>query len=137
MEQNNFLGIGWGFPPTFSKHNRSVNMVSDVEDIQQSLGILLSTSLGERVMNPDYGCALENQVFEPITTTFLTKLKRLVERAITVYEPRIDLNEIDFARTEETEGLVYIGIDYTIRSTNSRLNYVYPFYLKEGTYIEK
>lgn len=136
METKSFLGTGWSFPPTFDRHEQRVRLVSGAEDIQQSLTILLSTRLGERVLHADYGCALDDQVFEPITTSFLTKLKRLVERSITFYEPRIDLNGVDFSRTRETEGLVLIAIDYTIRSTNSRLNYVYPFYLKEGTYIE-
>ena len=136
METKSFLGTGWGFPPTFDRYERSVKLVSGAEDIQQSLAILLSTRLGERVLHADYGCALDDQIFEPITTTFLTKLKRLAERAILQYEPRIDLNGVDFSRMRETEGLVLIAIDYTIRSTNSRLNYVYPFYLKEGTYIK-
>ena len=42
-----FLGTGWGFPPQFSPHNKSIILVTEDQDIQQSLRILFSTSPGE------------------------------------------------------------------------------------------
>ncbi len=63
MEQRrkSFLGTGWAFPVTFDKKPEcAVRMVSEVEDIEQSLTLLLSTRPGERVMRPDYGCNLED-----------------------------------------------------------------------------
>ena len=47
-----FLGTGWSFPPEFNNMTGTVEMVSNVDDINQSLQILLSTTLGERVMQP-------------------------------------------------------------------------------------
>ncbi|VTP99707.1 PAAR domain-containing protein [Sphingobacterium daejeonense] len=43
MEKSNinFLGTGWAFPPEFNKTSNTVEMVSAVEDIDQSLNILL------------------------------------------------------------------------------------------------
>ena len=32
-------------------------------------------------------------------------------------------------------GILDISIDYTIRETNSRFNFVYPFYLNEGVQL--
>ena len=58
-EEQSFLGTGWSFPPTFIKQNKGVGTISDVEDINSSLHILLSTRLGERVMQPEYGCNLD------------------------------------------------------------------------------
>ena len=48
-----FLGTGWSFPPEFNPYG-SVKKVSDEEDIRESLVILLSTSPGERIMQPTY-----------------------------------------------------------------------------------
>ena len=127
-----FLGTGWGFPPTFSKTTGSVNMLSDEADIQSSLEILLSTRQGERVLRYDYGCNLDELVFEPLTTTFKTYIKDLISTAILYYEPRIAVNKIELDDTEEVEGKILISIDYTVRSTNSRYNYVYPYYLTES-----
>lgn len=131
-----FLGTGWGFPPTFSPEIDGVVMLSDAEDIQSSLQILLSTRPGERVMLPKYGCNLDEMIFEPLTTTFKTYMKDLIKTAILYYEARIDVNNIDLDDTGELEGRILISVDYTIRSTNSRFNFVYPYYKKEGTEIQ-
>jgi len=128
-----FLGTGWGFPPSFSKTIQPLNMLSDEPDIQSSLEILLSTRQGERVMRQDYGCNLDELVFEPLTTTFKTYIKDLIATAILYYEPRIDVNKIELDNTGELDGRILISIDYTVRSTNSRFNFVFPFYKTEGT----
>jgi phage baseplate assembly protein W len=128
-----FLGTGWGFPPTFSKTTGAVNILSDKADIQSSLEILLSTRQGERVLRYDYGCNLDELVFEPLTTTFKTYIKDLISTAILYYEPRIQVNKIELDDTGELEGKILISVDYTVRSTNSRYNFVYPYYIKEGT----
>jgi len=128
-----FLGTGWGFPPAFSNKTSDVGMLSDAEDIQSSLEILLTTRPGERVMRPDYGCNLDELVFEPLTTTFKTYIKDLISTAILYYEPRIDVNSIDLDDTGELEGRILIVIDYTVSATNTRFNFVYPFYKNEAT----
>lgn len=136
MKDKSFLGTGWGFPPTFSNQSATVETVSEEEDIHQSLHILLSTQLKERVMRSDYGCDLSTLMYESITVTLLTKIKGIVKNAILQYEPRIDLLEVEFY-TENTEnGIIKIEIVYRIRATNSRKNFVYPYYLQEGTFVK-
>src|SRR5678815_4411757 len=132
-----FLGTGWGFPPSFSNKSGEVGLLSDEVDIQSSLEILLSTRQGERVMRQDYGCNLDELVFEPLTTTYKTYIKDLIATAIHYYEPRIDIDNIDLEDDGELEGRIVISIDYTIRATNSRFNFVYPFYKNEGTDIKQ
>lgn len=110
-------------------------MISDEEDIRSSLDILLSTRLGERVMLPDYGCNLDELLFEPINLTLKTYIKDLVRTAILYYEPRIRMDSLDMSESNELEGLIVIHITYTVKSTNSRLNYVYPYYKNEGSNI--
>ena len=135
-EIKSFLGTGWSFPPAFDPVSKAVRMVSDEEDIEQSLEILLSTRLGERVMLPRYGCDLNEFVFESITTSFKTFITDLVRTAIIYYEPRIKLEKIDLNGSNELEGLILINVQYIVKSTNSRLNYVFPFYRNEGTEVK-
>lgn len=131
METNTtFLGKGWSFPPTFNRNTAMVEMVADAEDIQQSLQILLSTNLGERLMHPEFGCELSSYVFKEVTQGLLTGIKGIISDAILYYEPRIDLENIDISESGE-EGLLLIDLEYTIRTTNSRFNLVYPFYINE------
>ena len=136
-ENKSFLGTGWGFPPNFVKGLNSVEMISDEEDIRSSLEILLSTRITERIMQPTYGCDLSKLLFEPIDTTLKAYIKDLIKDAILYHEPRIILNDVSIDSSDSEEGIVEITLDYTIASTNSRYNYVYPFYLSEGTNIQK
>ena len=130
-----FLGTGWGFPPTFDNSTNTVVMTSDEADIHQSLQILLSTRQGERVMVPGYGCNLDEMVFEPIPTTFKTYISEMIKTSVLYYEPRIDLNSVQVDDSRETEGVILLVLDYSVRTTNSRFNFVYPYYKNEGTEI--
>lgn len=139
MKKESFLGTGWSFPPLFNNLSGTVETVSDEADIYQSLHILLSTQLKERVMRSDYGCDLTALLYENITITLLTKIKGIIKNAILLYEPRIDLIDIDFqsGETDINNGIINIEIVYKIRATNSRKNYVFPYYLEEGTFIKQ
>lgn len=133
---NSFLGTGWSFPPTFDHESGQVDLVSDVEDINQSLNILLSTSLGERVMQPDYGCNLNDYMFESLNNSLIGIIKHHVENAILFYEPRIVAENVDVTAADSTdliEGRFTITVEYVIPETNSRFNYVYDYYLNEAT----
>ncbi|KQT21019.1 hypothetical protein ASG22_15990 [Chryseobacterium sp. Leaf405] len=130
-----FLGIGWSFPPEFNQNEGKLAMTTDVEDINNSLMILLSTRPGERVMFPNYGCDLQEMLFKPLDLTLITQMKGIVERAILYHEPRINILSIDIDTQEELEGEVLIQIDYEVRNTNTRSNMVFPFYKGEATEI--
>lgn len=132
-----FLGTGWSFPPSFSNTKKGIIMVSDEEDIRQSLYILLSTTIGERVMQPDYGCNLSGYVFETLNASVKSHIRNIVERAILYHEPRIKVISVYFEGNNDIDGTLNIVIDYTIIVTNTRNNYVYPFYIKEGTNVAK
>lgn len=132
---DSFLGTGWSFPPSFDKERGETEMLSDVEDIQSSLHILLTTRLGERVMQPTYGCNLDELVFEALSSTFKSFIKDLIKTAILYHEPRIRLNKIELDDSRDLEGIILIVIDYTVRTTNTRFNYVFPYYKNEGTDI--
>ncbi len=107
-------------------------MVSDEDDIRQSLYILLSTMPGERVHKPRFGCGIHKMVYEKMDLSTETYFKDTVEKAILLFEPRIALNDIRFDFNEEN-GELKIMLEYTVRLTNTRSNMVYPFYFKEGT----
>ncbi len=131
-----FLGTGWAFPPEFGPNARQVKMVSREADIKESLRILLSTSPGERVMQPTFGCGLRPRVFDSINQSTISLISDIIRRAILFFEPRITLDTIRVDTQQQYEGVLNIFLEYTIRSTNNRNNMVYPFYFKEGTDIK-
>ncbi len=133
---NDFLGVGWSFPPTFNLQIKGVEMTEKEIDIERSLQILLTTALGERVMEPKYGCNMDSILFEPLNTTVKTIMIDKIETAILFFEPRVDAQKINLNLQDELEGKVLIEINYIVRSTNSRYNFVFPYYINEGTELD-
>lgn len=125
-----FLGRGWSFPPVFDLSRKGVVMVENEENIRHSLHAILATMSGERIMNFDFGCQLEHRLFDAIDSNTRTYIYDAVKTSILRYEPRIDVNAISLV-ADEPEGVVAVTIDYTVRATNSRSNYVYPYYKLE------
>jgi uncharacterized protein len=126
-----FLGRGWSFPPAFSKAEKEVQMLEAEADIRSSIELILSTETGERVLLPAFGWKRNGWLFESLSTTSATVMQKEIETALLVYEPRIDLNEVRLLPAAKEEGKVNILVDYTVRSTNTRYNLVFPFYLTE------
>jgi len=136
MQQHiDFLGTGWAFPPEFDQVTKQVKLVSDIKDIEESLNILLSTSLGERVMQPQYGCNMADFIFEELSSTVIGYIKDRVQNAIIFYESRILLEQVDVTPDDSPEllqGRFTISITYSVPETNSRFNYVYDYYGNEA-----
>jgi len=130
-----FHGRGWSFPPSFSMTLKGVEMTEDEADIAASLEILLSTSQGERIMRPEYGCNLEELNFEHLDTRMKTLMADKVESAILYNEPRIQLEEVALEESGDNQGIIMIMITYQVKATNSRFNMVYPYYKQEGSEI--
>jgi uncharacterized protein len=133
FQQDDFLGKGWSFPPTFIPALQTVEITEKVDDIQHSLQILLTTRTGERLMQPKYGCNMDAMVFESLSTSTKTIIKDKIKTAILYFEPRIDVTAISMDTTNELEGEILIEIEYIVRATNNRFNFVFPYYINEGT----
>lgn len=131
-----FLGRGWSFPPSFDKGMPGVEMLEHEADIVASLQALLTTAQGERVMLPQFGCNLDELVFESLDTGTKSLMTDKIESAILYHEPRIELERVNLDDTGELEGAVLIEVTYRVRATNSRFNFVYPFYKLEGTDVD-
>lgn len=131
MLDNSFLGRGWSFPVSFSKKGFA-KMSEYEDDIRESLRILLMTYPGERTMQPEYGCRLRDYCFGSFSLRTETLMQDEIRKAILLNEPRVDTDSVDIETTDES-GVLRISITYVIRSTNSRRNLVFPFYLNEAT----
>jgi phage baseplate assembly protein W len=132
-----FLGRGWSFPPTFDRAAAGVRMLEREDDVASSLHILLSTARGERIMLPEYGCNMDELVFENLDTRMRTLMADKIAAAILYHEARIDLESVEVNEdpADALEGRVLIGVTYRVRETNSRFNFVFPYYREEGTDI--
>jgi phage baseplate assembly protein W len=125
-----FLGIGWKFPIrvnargglSYSKYDR---------DIEEAIWIILGTAKGERLMVPDFGCGIHDLVFAPVNPTTIGDIDYHVTKALSTWEPRIEVLEVNVEQDPEEKNKLIIRVDYRVLSTNSYANIVYPFYLTE------
>ena len=82
-------------------------------------------------MQESFGCDTDSVLFEEFDQGLINALTGLVNDAILFHEPRIRLDRLDVIPSDTEHGLLNINIGYTIKSTNSRFNMVYPFHLTE------
>lgn len=128
MTQGDIRGEGWAFPLAVS--NGKVVTATDVQAINRSIEIILSTAKGERLMRPDFGTDLHNYLFKPLTEINRARMATEVKSSLAAWEPRIRVLEINVKIRNGEPAVAYIDISYQIRSSNTKANLVYPFYLK-------
>lgn len=125
-----FLGIGWNFPIEIDSHR--VRLAEYEASIQQSIRIILETARGERVMRPDFGCGLHEMVFAVNNATTRGIVADEVREGLMKWEPRIDVIDVEANASGPQGEVLLINIEYKVRSTDSRFNMVYPFYLNRS-----
>lgn len=92
-------------------------MVDGAAAVRQSLLMLLSTSPGERVMRPDYGCDLRRVLFSPNDDTTAGLALHYVRRAIARWEPRAQILSLQASRQPAEPSRLEITLEYRVRST--------------------
>ncbi|MFM5949656.1 MAG: GPW/gp25 family protein [Novosphingobium sp.] len=128
MAGANFLGRGWRFPIVPDAAG-GLGLIEGDANIEQSLRLLLLTELGERVMRASFGCDAPRLVFSPGSVQYLQLLETTVREAVRDWEPRVTLEAVTAEAIPGDETQVTVSIDYRIRSSNTRTNLVFPFYL--------
>ena len=124
------IGSGWAFPAQITPGG-GVRLVGGGDEVDAALRMILTTAPGERVMRPDFGCAMWRQVFAPVNATTLGLVEQSVREAIARWEPRVEL--ISVAASPGDDGArIDIEIAYRVRATNDHRNLVYPFYAIPG-----
>ena len=132
MGSKDFLGSGLKFPLQIDPRTGKLAMSQHEEDISEAIGLIIHTSLGERVMRPEFGSNVAEYAFSPMAHSAKASIAYEIREQLLLQEPRI----VDVQATcqEDTSGgnSLIIEVSYTVRSTNNRYNRVYPFYLTEG-----
>lgn len=126
--EQDFLGNGIKFP--FNTKGGAIATSGGEDLIRESVMLILGTAKGERVMRPDFGCGINELVFAPNNTSTATLIAFYVKEALLKWEPRIEVNEVQASPDRNEPEKLNINIAYTVKTTNTRKNLVYPFYLE-------
>jgi len=124
-----FLGRGWSFPVAKDDQAARFAVAEYEASVEQGIRIVLSTAPGERVMRPDFGCAIHELVFATNSAATRGLAQHHVREALLRWEPRIEVLDVTAVTVEEEDERLSIGIHYRVRVTDNRFNFVYPFYL--------
>src|SRR3954465_8357346 len=122
------LGSGLAFPLQVDRLG-GIALARGEQDIDQAIGLILSTAPGERPMRPEFGCGVHDFVFDTIDAATVGRLETEIRAALDRWEPRIAVEAVDFNLNQVGEGRLLINIGYRVRSTNHERNLVYPFYV--------
>jgi uncharacterized protein len=144
MGIEDFLGRGWKYP--ISIENEKIASSGGEDSIKESIKIILNTGKGERVMRPDFGCGIYDLAFEPNNTSTTSLIQFYIQEALLKWEPRVEVTDVSVLKWEpgfesldipvdpdlDVRSLLIINIEYMVKTTNTRDNLVYPFYLDKG-----
>ena len=75
----------------------------DVTAIKNSIRNLLTTSPGEKILNPAYWCDLRGLLFEQVTKNIGEQIGNIIYKQITTFEPRIRIDRLDITVSPEEQ----------------------------------
>jgi phage baseplate assembly protein W len=76
------------------KVKTDLNVSYDVAAVKNSISNLLSTKKCEKILSPEYGLRIEDYLFEPVTSTTASAIANEILNAITIYEPRVQIVDL-------------------------------------------
>lgn len=101
-----------GLPGLTVAPTGKIELVRDAAAVRQSLMLLLSTTPGERIMRPDYGCELASLVFAPNDRASAGLAKHYVKRAVERFEPRVVIVNLDAGPAPDDPARLDVVLDY-------------------------
>ncbi|RKQ91380.1 hypothetical protein C8N24_1202 [Solirubrobacter pauli] len=122
------IGSGLAFPLQVDRRG-GIALARDEQDIEQAIQLILGTAPGERPMRPEFGCGVHDFVFDSIDANTIGNMEQAIRDALIRWEPRIEVQAVNFDSTDAMAGLLTIDIIYKVRATNTERNLVYPFYV--------
>jgi phage baseplate assembly protein W len=130
MKVEDFLGRGWKYP-VFIEDEKIASSGGE-DSIKESIVIILTTGKGERVMRPDFGCGINKFAFAPNNTSTASLIQFYIQEALLKWEPRIEVLDVSVTPDEAERTMLTVNIEYRVKTSNTRDNLVYPFYLDKG-----
>lgn len=112
------LGRGVGFPPGIGPDGRWRWSVG-LENIEQSIRIILRTDREERIMRPAFGGGLSRFLFQPNTASTHRMIEETIVQALGRWEKRIRVQVVDVGPDPDEPDAVRATIRYRVVRTNA------------------
>ncbi len=128
MSDREYLGAGMKFPPQIVPGTGRFAVSSREQSVRESVYLILMTNRGERWLEPGFGSQMTRYAFMDTSPTMMRMLSDDLRELILRQEPRISDADVE-VDPQVRNGCLLVNITYTVAATNSRDNFVFPFYL--------
>jgi phage baseplate assembly protein W len=81
---------------------------------KQNLKMLLLTSPGERVMEPEFGVGVRNYLFENFDSSTYNKIRARIKEQAQMYMPSIRIEEVQFSGESQDLNRLLMKIRFSI-----------------------
>jgi uncharacterized protein len=116
MTETDLYGQGVAFPLRVGPDGGIVWSSGEL-NVRECICTILRTAPGERVERPTFGCGLDRILFEPNSTATLRLIQDQVTQAISLWEPRVSLNNVTATVNATDPRDVDVTITYTLIAT--------------------
>ena len=90
-------------------------MIDNFEDlIKQNLKMLVLTSPGERVMDPNFGAGIKDFLFENFNNQTFTNIDETIREQVLKYMPLVQIVRISFEGSNLDKNLLGLQIFYAV-----------------------
>lgn len=104
---------------TVSINSGDILIDYDLRAIKNSIKNIFTTKKGQKILNPDFGCSLEQYLFTPITESNAKAMGSEILRGITKYEPRVKVTNIYVVPSIDRNSY-NISVYYTLLDINKQ-----------------
>lgn len=108
-----------------------MDTTSHERNIAESIQLILNTQPGERQMLPEFGCALQDLIFNTNTSHTRQEAESMIRTALGRWEPRIDVDRVSAKPDPKDNNRIRINVEYTVRKSNNHQNLVHLLQLQE------
>lgn len=136
MDMFSNLGQSMKFPPQVDPATGRFVVSSGRESVRESLYLILMTSVGERIMSPNFGTSMMSYTFMDTSLTMLNMFSAELKNNILEQESRIADVDIE-VDAQSKDGALIINVNYYLVDSDFMDNLVFPFYINEGITTEE
>jgi phage baseplate assembly protein W len=119
MDSGQVLGRGISFPPRLGADGRWA-WSSGEQNIRESIRVILLTEFRERMMLPEFGGNLQQHLFMPNTVATRHTIGDRVEKALSAWEPRVRVEEVQVEALPDDPEAALVTIVYRLIATQVR-----------------
>ena len=85
-----------------------------LEQTKSNMRNLVLTNKGERIMHPNFGCDIYRLLFEPISPSVVSRIKRNVKEQVDIWLEYVNLLEVDVKQPQPDINRVDINIWFAL-----------------------